>query len=104
MDGGADAAQELYTQIRTHVAECYPDRNTSGYDIMVQIFYNMEGLSHKLKSLGVFKNPNEMAPFARAFSLNKSLFSFIDVGSGKERADHKVRGILSACSAAKGHR
>jgi hypothetical protein len=33
-----------------------------------------------------------MAPFARAFSLNKSLFSFIDVGSGKERADHKVRG------------
>ncbi|THY37761.1 hypothetical protein D6C99_09471 [Aureobasidium pullulans] len=94
MDGGADAAQELYTQIRTHVAECYPDRNTSGYDIMVQIFYNMEGLSHKLKSLGVFKNPNEMAPFARAFSLNKSLFSFIDVGSGKERADHKVRETL----------
>jgi hypothetical protein len=59
---------------------------------MVQIFYNMEGLSHKLRSSGIFKNPNEMAPFARAFSLNKSLFSFIDVGSGKERADHKVRG------------
>ncbi|KAI5202680.1 hypothetical protein E4T38_05446 [Aureobasidium subglaciale] len=93
-DGGADAAQELHDQIRAHVAECYPDRNTSGYDIMVQIFYNMEGLSHKLKSLGIFKNPNEMAPFARAFSLNKSLFSFIDVGSGKERADHKVRETL----------
>ena len=62
---------------------------------MVQIFYNMEGLSHKLKSVGIFKNPNEMAPFARAFSLNKSLFSFIDVGSGKERADHKVRGKLA---------
>jgi hypothetical protein len=42
--------------------------------------------------LGIFKNPNEMAPFARAFSLNKSLFSMIDVGSGRERADHKVRG------------
>ncbi|KAI5273960.1 hypothetical protein E4T47_02870 [Aureobasidium subglaciale] len=93
-DGGADAAQKLHDQIRAHVAECYPDRNTSGYDIMVQIFYNMEGLSHKLKSLGIFKNPNEMAPFARAFSLNKSLFSFIDVGSGKERADHKVRETL----------
>ncbi|KAI4737518.1 hypothetical protein E4T50_11985 [Aureobasidium sp. EXF-12298] len=93
-DGGADAAQELHNKIRDHVAECYPDRNTSGYDIMVQIFYNMEGLSHKLKSLGIFKNPNEMAPFARAFSLNKSLFSFIDVGSGKERADHKVRETL----------
>ncbi|KAG9560229.1 hypothetical protein KCU77_g17994, partial [Aureobasidium melanogenum] len=32
-DGGADAAQELYNKIREHVAECYPDRNTSGYDI-----------------------------------------------------------------------
>ena len=62
---------------------------------MVQIFYNMEGLSHKLKSVGIFRNPNEMAPFARAFSLNKSLFSFIDVGSGKERADHKVRGEVT---------
>ncbi|KAI4759512.1 hypothetical protein E4T52_08346 [Aureobasidium sp. EXF-3400] len=93
-DGGADAAQELHNKVRDHVAECYPDRNTSGYDIMVQIFYNMEGLSHKLRSSGIFKNPNEMAPFARAFSLNKSLFSFIDVGSGKERADHKVRETL----------
>jgi hypothetical protein len=61
---------------------------------MVQIFYNMEGLSHKLRSLGIFKNTNEMAPFARAFSLNKALFNFVDVGSGKERADHKVRGIF----------
>jgi hypothetical protein len=52
----------------------------------------MEGLSHKLRSLGILKTPNEMAPFARAFSLNKSLFSLLDVGSGKERADHKVRG------------
>ncbi|KAK6006206.1 hypothetical protein QM012_006616 [Aureobasidium pullulans] len=91
-DSGADAAQELHNKIRDHVAECYPDRNSSGYDIMVQMFYNMEGLSHKLKSVGIFKNPNEVAPFARAFSLNKSLFSSIDVGSGKERADHKVRG------------
>lgn len=63
---------------------------------MVQIFYNMEGLSHKLKSVGVLKNPNEMAAFARAFSLNKALFSFIDVGSGKERADHKVRGEMGS--------
>lgn len=53
----------------------------------------MEGLSHKLRALGVLKNPNEMAPFARAFGLNQPLFNFIDVGSGKERADYKVRGM-----------
>ena len=30
----------------------------------------------------------------RAFSLNQPLFSFVDVGSGKERADHKIKGEL----------
>lgn len=71
----------------------YPDKNTSGWQIMLHIYYNMEGLSHKLRALGILRNPNEMAPFARAFGLNQPLFSFIDVGSGKERADHKVRGV-----------
>ncbi|GAB7353105.1 hypothetical protein MBLNU459_g3647t1 [Dothideomycetes sp. NU459] len=93
-EGGADAAHELHQEIRAHVAQQYPDRNTSNWAIVLHIYYNMEGLSHKLRALGILKNPNEMAPFARAFGLNQPLFSFIDVGSGKERADHKVRETL----------
>lgn len=58
----------------------------------------MEGLSHKLRAVGVLRNPNEMAPFARAFSLHQPLFNFIDVGSGKERADYKIRGMCCIMS------
>ncbi|KAF1350901.1 hypothetical protein BDV97DRAFT_397882 [Delphinella strobiligena] len=93
-DGGAEAAYNLLVDIKTHLNQLYPDVNTSNWSIMVQYYYNMEGLSHKLRALGVLKNPNEMAPFARAFGLNQPLFNFIDVGSGKERADYKVRETL----------
>lgn len=36
----------------------------------------------------------ELQAFARSFSLAQPLFSFVDVGSGKERADHKIRETL----------
>lgn len=39
-------------------------------------------------------NPNEVFAFGRAFGLAQPLFSFIDVGAGKERADHKIRETL----------
>ena len=93
-DGGAEAAHTLSVDIRSHIAQLYPDVSTSNWSIMVHYYYNMEGLSHKLRSLGVIQNPNCMAPFARAFGLNQPLFNFIDVGSGKERADYKVRSEL----------
>lgn len=59
---------------------------------MVQIYCNFDGLSRKLAQVGILKSPGELYQFARAFSLSQPLFSFVDVGSGKERADHKVKG------------
>lgn len=60
---------------------------------MVQIYCNFEDLSRKLASVGILNNSGELHEFARAFSLNQPLFSFIDVGRGKERADHKIKGM-----------
>jgi len=54
----------------------------------------MQGLGNKLQASGILSNPNELVAFGRAFSLAQPLFSFIDVGSGKERADHKIRETL----------
>ena len=59
---------------------------------MVQIYANFEGLGRKLSSVGIIKTPQDLHAFARSFSLNQPLFSFVDVGSGKERADHKIKG------------
>lgn len=54
----------------------------------------MQGLGQKLHACGIINNPNELAAFGRSFGLAQPLFNFIDVGSGKERADHKIRETL----------
>lgn len=59
---------------------------------MVCIYANLEGLARKLASCGIIHAPADMHAFARSFSLNQPLFNFIDVGVGKERADHKLKG------------
>lgn len=80
--------------LRDHLRKIYPDSNVSDWSIVVQIVLNMQGLGTKLQACGVFSNPNELVNFGRAFSNAQPLFSFIDIGSGKERTDHKVRETL----------
>lgn len=59
----------------------------------MNIYANFEDLSRKLAHVGIFKSPSELHMFARAFSISQALFNFVDVGRGKERADHKIKGI-----------
>ncbi|KAF2091568.1 hypothetical protein K490DRAFT_61004 [Saccharata proteae CBS 121410] len=88
-EGGSDAAHKLHTEIRKHVEELHD--GPKPWSIVVHIYANLEGLGRKLTQVGIIKSPLELHTFARAFSLNQPLFNFIDVGSGKERADHKVK-------------
>lgn len=91
--GGADAAYTLLKGIEQQLQQHFVDG--AQYQVVVQIYVNMEGLSKKLASVGIISHPQELYAFARAFTLNQPLFSFIDVGFGKERADHKIRGTKS---------
>jgi hypothetical protein len=50
-------------------------------------------LAKKLAGCGIAKSPTEVWNFCRAFTLNQPLFDIVDVGMGKERADHKIRGM-----------
>ncbi|CAK4028750.1 hypothetical protein AC579_6757 [Lecanosticta acicola] len=93
-DGGAEAAQKLYVGLREHLQSIYPDANVSDWNIVVQVVLNLQGLATKLQSCGLISNPNELLAFGRAFGLAQPLFSFVDVGGGKERADHKIRETL----------
>ena len=58
------------------------------------VLSNCIGLAQKLHSCGIVTSPNEVLAFGRAFGLAQPLFAFIDVGMGKERADHKIRETL----------
>lgn len=64
------------------------------WNIVVQVVLSLQGLATKLQSCGLVMNPNEVFAFGRAFGSAQPLFSFIDVGQGKERADHKIRETL----------
>ena len=57
---------------------------------------SVEGLSRALNSSGVLAVPDfaALTKFGRGFCRAQPLFSFTDVGYGKEQADHKVRKLF----------
>lgn len=93
-DGGADAAHLLNAEITKHLKAMYPDAPVDDWTIVVHVILNLQGLAAKLQRCGIVTNPNEVLAFGRAFGLAQPLFSFIDAGAGKERADHKIRETL----------
>lgn len=95
-DGGSEAASRLYNAIRDHVASLY--NNSGHWPIMVQVYLSLEKLAIKLAQVGLIQSPLEFRTFAQRFSINQPLFSIIDVGQGKERADHKIKEMLRTFS------
>lgn len=93
-DGGSDAAYQLHADIKQNLKSTYPDAAVDDWNIVVQVVLNLQGLATKLQSCGLVMNANEVFAFGRAFGSAQPLFSFIDVGQGKERADHKIRETL----------
>lgn len=61
---------------------------------MVHVVLNLQGLATTLHRCNVVTSISEVLDFGRNFGLAQPMFSFIDVGAGKERADHKIRETL----------
>ncbi|KAL5419088.1 hypothetical protein PMIN03_000617 [Paraphaeosphaeria minitans] len=95
-DGGSEAASRLQHAIRDHITTLYG--NSGNWPIMVQIYVSLDKLANKLASVGLVDKPSALRTFAQGFSLNQSLFSIVDVGHGKERADHKIKEMLRTFS------
>lgn len=49
-----------------------------------------------MKNAGVIEKESDLRNFSLGFSRN-SHFDLVDVGSGKEEADEKVRGVFRDC-------
>lgn len=92
--GGGYAAQELKKQIRAQLQAKYPDVSIDGWNIIVQFYANMDGLAKTLASRHILPNWSDLQKFASGFGRANSLFSFVDVGYGKDKADHKCREML----------
>ena len=59
---------------------------------MVKAWANLNGLGSMLVRRGVIRDINQLREFVVGFNNRQATFDFVDVGSGKERADHKIRG------------
>jgi hypothetical protein len=94
-DGGAKAAHMLFTEIKQHLESLYPGSEPA---VMVHIFANLAGLGGKLFQINAINGVNDVFDFVRGFNTSQPLFNIVDVGHGKEKADHKLRGMASCVS------
>ncbi|TID02396.1 hypothetical protein CH35J_003662 [Colletotrichum higginsianum] len=96
-EGGAEAGYLLWTEIKNYVTDAYPEAASEDWNIIVQVVLNVDGLAKKLHASGIAPNTaadRTLLEFARGFGRAQPLFSFVDVGAGKESADHKIREML----------
>ncbi len=89
--GGKEAAHMLWAAVRDYAQQKIPGLS-SDYKIVTRVYANLKGLGDVCHRAGILESPSIMEDFMRGFTGSKQLFDFIDVGSGKDRADDKVSG------------
>ncbi len=62
---------------------------------MAKVCANISGLSKAMCRDGSLDSPDDLKEFTLGFTQGKASFDFVDVGHGKERADSKIKGILT---------
>ncbi|EEQ30999.1 C-x8-C-x5-C-x3-H type zinc finger protein [Microsporum canis CBS 113480] len=88
--GGKDAANQLWLAIRDYTSETFT--NIHSPKIVARIYANVRGLGETLFRAGIIDKPSILEAFVRGFNGGRLLFDFVDVGSGKDRADDKIAG------------
>ena len=61
--------------------------------IVIRAFANIDGMSSYLSKVGLAQSSATMWNFAKAFSQAHAGSDFVFVGSGKDRADKKIKGM-----------
>lgn len=60
--------------------------------VICRIYANVRGLGDALVRTGALASIEDFEDFVRGFTRAKTMFDFIDVGAGKDRADEKIIG------------
>ena len=92
-NGGKEAAAMLYESVRDYAHKNLGEL-TSDYKIVTKVYANLRGLGETAYKAGIVTWPSAVEEFARGFTGSKQLFDFINVGSGKDRADDKITGKI----------
>ncbi|KAL6699115.1 hypothetical protein J3F84DRAFT_243156 [Trichoderma pleuroticola] len=87
--GGEDAADALLAALQHYIRGLAGLPNNM--DTLVRAFANVGGLGQALVRDGRLQDINQLRAFATGFSNRRVFFDFVDVGTGKERADYKIQ-------------
>ena len=90
--GGKTAAAHLQTLLSEYI-QFYMPSIPSDVKIVARIYANVRGLANVCVRAGIADNITQVEDFVRGFTRGRTLFDFVDVGSGKDRADEKLIGI-----------
>jgi hypothetical protein len=88
--GGKEAASRLWSAMNHFVQQDLP--HLSSPKILARIYANVKGLGDVLQKSGIVDRASLFEDFARGFNGSKLLFDFVDVGTGKDKADDKITG------------
>lgn len=89
LEGGQEAAQHLESRTIDYLKGHY---NGSQWRIIVRIFIGLDGLYGVYQRMELVNHLNVLRQFMIGFGKARGLFDVVDVGRGKERADHKLKG------------
>ncbi|PGH00915.1 hypothetical protein AJ79_08070 [Helicocarpus griseus UAMH5409] len=90
--GGKDAANQLWAAIREYASRNLP--NIPSPKIIARVYANVKGLADACYKAGVVERPGLVEDFTRGFNGSRLLFDFVDVGTGKDRADDKIAEVF----------
>lgn len=88
--GGKDAANQLWAAAHDYITRNFS--NISSSKIVTRVYANVKGLADACFKAGIVEKASTIADFTRGFNGSRLLFDFVDVGSGKDRADDKLIG------------
>ncbi|KAI8940674.1 hypothetical protein NX059_001944 [Plenodomus lindquistii] len=91
-EGGRKAACELHKLAKEYIGTLEP--NLAHLPIVIKAFANGNGMSKFLSDFGVTKPSKSLWNFAKDFSQAHASSDFVLVGSGKDRADKKIKGYF----------
>ncbi|RMJ19481.1 hypothetical protein CDV36_000835 [Fusarium kuroshium] len=90
-----EGATNAALAIKQHVAEYVADTDLSGdITIFARVYANVKDLAHSLRLSGIISYEDKFFKFVINFTNARAEFDFVDVGSGKENADSKIRRML----------
>lgn len=90
-EGGRQAVAVLRSSTDLYAREQMPELPVD-FKIVTRMYANVKGLADRCSRSGLVSSPAMLEDFVRGFTRGNTLFDFVDVGPGKDRADEKVSG------------